>query len=148
MLSGRPSLHQMRSIRLRSIFHDVRLERTYVHHAYGFDLLASETPRRLTIRWISGSQLYERLGEIVECTALEYALLFGGPRERRTVTLLRERGAIECRIHRLVQIRAHRLAIRGKCLNSWRELLSNGSGAWCNLSVHASVDPPGWAVLC
>ena len=38
---------------------------------------------------------YERPGEIVECTALGYALLFGGPRERRTVTLLRERGAIE-----------------------------------------------------
>jgi hypothetical protein len=35
--------------RLTSIFHDVRLERTYVHHADGFDLLASETPRRLTI---------------------------------------------------------------------------------------------------
>jgi ankyrin repeat protein len=38
---------------------------------------------------------YERPGEIVECTALGYALLFGGPRQRRTVTLLRERGAIE-----------------------------------------------------
>jgi ankyrin repeat protein len=38
---------------------------------------------------------YERPGEIVECTALGYALLFGGPRERKTVTLLRERGAIE-----------------------------------------------------
>lgn len=36
--------------RLTSIFHDVRLERTYVHHAEGFDLLASETPRRLTDR--------------------------------------------------------------------------------------------------
>jgi hypothetical protein len=35
--------------RLTSIFHDPRLERTYVHHADGFDLLASETPRRLTI---------------------------------------------------------------------------------------------------
>ena len=35
--------------RLTSIFHDVRLERTYVHHADGLDLLASETPRRLTI---------------------------------------------------------------------------------------------------
>lgn len=34
--------------RLTSIFHDVRLERTYVHHADGFELLASETPRRLT----------------------------------------------------------------------------------------------------
>jgi hypothetical protein len=33
--------------RLTSIFHDVRLERTYVHHKDGFDLLASETPRRL-----------------------------------------------------------------------------------------------------
>ena len=38
---------------------------------------------------------YERLGEIVECTALGYALLFGGSRQRRTVTLLRERGAVE-----------------------------------------------------
>src|SRR4030095_16102590 len=35
--------------RLTSIFHDVRLERTYVHHAGGFDLLASETPSRLTM---------------------------------------------------------------------------------------------------
>ena len=35
--------------RLTSIFHDVRLERTYVHHKNGFDLLASETPSRLTI---------------------------------------------------------------------------------------------------
>jgi len=33
--------------RLTSAFHDVRLERTYVHHADGFDLLASETPARL-----------------------------------------------------------------------------------------------------
>jgi ankyrin repeat protein len=38
---------------------------------------------------------YERPGEIVECTALGYALRFGGPRERRTVTLLRDRGAVE-----------------------------------------------------
>jgi hypothetical protein len=38
---------------------------------------------------------YERPGEIVECTPLGYALLFGGSRERRTVTLLRERGAVE-----------------------------------------------------
>ena len=37
---------------------------------------------------------YERPGEIVECTALGYALLFGGPPQRRTVTLLRERGAV------------------------------------------------------
>ena len=38
---------------------------------------------------------YERPGEMVECTALGYALLFGGANERRTVTLLRERGAVE-----------------------------------------------------
>jgi hypothetical protein len=38
---------------------------------------------------------YERPGEVVECTALGYALLFGGPPQRRTVTLLRERGAAE-----------------------------------------------------
>jgi len=35
--------------RLTGIFHDVRLERTYVHHKSGFDLLASETPSRLTM---------------------------------------------------------------------------------------------------
>jgi Ankyrin repeats (many copies)/Ankyrin repeat len=38
---------------------------------------------------------YERPGEMVECTALGYALLFGGSQERGTVALLRERGAIE-----------------------------------------------------
>lgn len=38
---------------------------------------------------------YERPGEIVECTALGYALLFGGEGHRETVTLLRERGAAE-----------------------------------------------------
>ena len=35
--------------RLTAEFYDVRLERTYVHHANGFDLLASETPGRLTM---------------------------------------------------------------------------------------------------
>lgn len=35
--------------RLTSIFHDQRLERTYVHHPEGFALLASETPARLTM---------------------------------------------------------------------------------------------------
>jgi hypothetical protein len=35
--------------RLTSILHDARLERTYVHHSDGFDLLASETPARLTM---------------------------------------------------------------------------------------------------
>ncbi len=35
--------------RLTSILHDPRLERTYVHHASGFELLASETPERLTM---------------------------------------------------------------------------------------------------
>lgn len=38
---------------------------------------------------------YERPGETVECTALGYALLFGGDSQRKTVALLRERGAME-----------------------------------------------------
>src|SRR5438874_434938 len=38
---------------------------------------------------------YERPGEIVECTPLGYALLFGGESHRRTVALLREWGAVE-----------------------------------------------------
>ena len=46
--------------RLTSIFHDARLERTYVHHANGFDLLASETPTRLTMplnQWLPARYL-------------------------------------------------------------------------------------------
>ena len=35
--------------RMISTLHDERLERTYVHHKDGFDLLASETPGRLTM---------------------------------------------------------------------------------------------------
>ncbi len=35
--------------RLTGIFHDERRERTYVHHKDSFDLLASETPSRLTM---------------------------------------------------------------------------------------------------
>ena len=38
---------------------------------------------------------YDRPGEVVECTPLGYALSFGGPPQRRTVTVLRERGAVE-----------------------------------------------------
>jgi ankyrin repeat protein len=38
---------------------------------------------------------FERPGEIVERTPLGYALLFGGDDQRRTVILLRERGAVE-----------------------------------------------------
>lgn len=38
---------------------------------------------------------YERPGEVVECTPLGYALRFGGASQRRTVSLLRERGAVE-----------------------------------------------------
>ena len=34
--------------RFKTVLRDVRLERTYVHHAGGFDPLASETPERLT----------------------------------------------------------------------------------------------------
>jgi hypothetical protein len=35
--------------RLTSLFYDPRLERTFVRHADGFDLLASETPQRLSM---------------------------------------------------------------------------------------------------
>jgi hypothetical protein len=35
--------------RFHAAFHDPRLERTYVHHSNGFDLLASETPERITM---------------------------------------------------------------------------------------------------
>ena len=38
---------------------------------------------------------YERPGEIVECTPLGYALLFGGESQRKTVALLKEWGAVE-----------------------------------------------------
>lgn len=46
--------------RLTGIFHDVRLERTYVHQKQGFDLLASETPSRLTMpmnQWLPSRYL-------------------------------------------------------------------------------------------
>ncbi len=36
-------------VKLYSEFYDLFLERTYVHHAEGFDLLASETPERLNM---------------------------------------------------------------------------------------------------
>lgn len=35
--------------RFERVFHDPKLERTYVHHPDGFDLLASETPERMTM---------------------------------------------------------------------------------------------------
>jgi hypothetical protein len=46
--------------RLTGIFHDVRLERTYVHRADGFDLLASETPSRVAMpldQWLPARYL-------------------------------------------------------------------------------------------
>lgn len=46
--------------RLTSVFHDERLERTYVHHKEGFELLASETPSRLTMpidQWLPARYL-------------------------------------------------------------------------------------------
>jgi hypothetical protein len=38
---------------------------------------------------------YERPGEVVECTPLGYALLFGGESQRRTVALIRKWRAAE-----------------------------------------------------
>ena len=46
--------------RLASSFHDVRLERTYVRHKDGFDLLASVMPSRLTMpldQWLPARYL-------------------------------------------------------------------------------------------
>jgi hypothetical protein len=43
--------------------------------------------------WLPGD--FERPGEIVVCTPLGYALRFGGASDRKTVALLRERGAVE-----------------------------------------------------
>jgi hypothetical protein len=46
--------------RLTSVFHDERLERTFVHHASGFELLASESPARLTMpleQWLPARYL-------------------------------------------------------------------------------------------
>jgi hypothetical protein len=46
--------------RLTSMFYDPRLERTYVYHSDGFDLLASETPRRLSMpldQWLPARYL-------------------------------------------------------------------------------------------
>jgi len=46
--------------KLTSIFHDVRLERTYVHHKDEFDFPASETPSRLTMplkQWLPARYL-------------------------------------------------------------------------------------------
>jgi hypothetical protein len=42
-------------VKMYSAFSDTLLERTYVHHTDGFDLLASETPERLTMgidKWL------------------------------------------------------------------------------------------------
>ena len=73
--------------RLTSIFHDVRLERTYVHHKDGFDLLASETPSRLTMEFLWPSSIFllatdgseKSLGSfvIVSGAFLANAVLFG-----------------------------------------------------------------------
>jgi len=46
--------------RLTAMFQDVRLERTYVHHNGGFELLAAETPSRLSIplgQWLPSRYL-------------------------------------------------------------------------------------------
>src|SRR3954452_20036711 len=46
--------------RLTGIFHDVRVQRTFVHRVQGFDLLASETPQRLSMpldQWLPARYL-------------------------------------------------------------------------------------------
>lgn len=49
------NLQAVTCVKLYSIFSDTLLERTYVHHKNGFELLASETPERLSMplkEWI------------------------------------------------------------------------------------------------
>ncbi|MGC4104701.1 hypothetical protein [Ferruginibacter sp.] len=49
------NLQAVTCVKLYSAFSDTLLERTYVHHTKGFDLLASETPERLTMplqKWL------------------------------------------------------------------------------------------------
>lgn len=43
--------------------------------------------------WIAGWIIWQVF--VLIFAFLVYALLFGGPRQRKTVTLLRERGAVE-----------------------------------------------------
>jgi hypothetical protein len=52
---GYDNLQAVTCVKLYSEFSDTLLERTYVHHSDGFDLLASETPERLTMplsKWL------------------------------------------------------------------------------------------------
>lgn len=49
------NLQAVTCVKLYSVFSDTLLQRTYVHHVSGFDLLASETPERLTMplnKWL------------------------------------------------------------------------------------------------
>jgi hypothetical protein len=49
------NLQAVTCVKLYSLFSDTLLQRTYVHHADGFDLMASETPGRLTMpiqKWL------------------------------------------------------------------------------------------------
>ena len=54
--------------RMQSVFHDVWLERTYVHHQGGFDLLASEIPERLTMpksKWLPARYMVSYLWQVM-----------------------------------------------------------------------------------
>jgi len=49
------NLQAVTCVKLYSLFSDTLLQRTYVHHSDGFDLMASETPQRLTMplqKWL------------------------------------------------------------------------------------------------
>lgn len=49
------NLQAVTCVKLYSLFSDTFLQRTYIHHSNGFDLMASETPERLTMslqKWL------------------------------------------------------------------------------------------------
>jgi ankyrin repeat protein len=74
-----------------AIFHAVT---QFDDHGLPVTRLLLERGADLTVR-VKLPGDYERPGEIVECTPLGYALLFGGESQRRTVALLRQWGAVE-----------------------------------------------------
>ena len=107
--------------RLTSIFHDDRLERTFVHHRDGFDLLASETPARLTMpiaQWLPARYLVD-----VNVSALTAPLR---QRNRHVLTIQRRHVEIDGRRAPGVQL----VWIYNHALGRWRVRRREGDQKW------------------